>query len=120
MINHIWGNIYIGDDRDANSLRLIKKKEITAFLDLTKLHINEKLDEEAILQVEEAIIKLGDLLSRGNKVLVYCHAGIDRAPFVVAYYLHTEQEYPFSDAYDFVKHRRPQTIQHYEWYQEGR
>lgn len=120
MINQILGAIYIGDDHDAESIKLTKRKNITAFLDLTKLHIDVKLDEEAKDQVKEAVEKLRNLLSDGHVVLVFCHAGIDRSPFVVAYYLYTYHKYlgDFQNIYNFVKERRPQTFQHWEWVSE--
>lgn len=118
MINHIWGAIYIGDDHDAESIKLAKRKNITAFLDLTQLHIDVKLDEQAKDQVKDAVEKLFKLLVHGHKVLVFCHAGIDRAPFVVTYYLNRIAGYSFQDAYHLVKNHRPQTIQHWEWVSE--
>jgi len=118
MISHIWGNIFIGDEQDAMSWGYIKRNGITAILDLRELHIDLKLDKEAIHQVEDAIIELKRLTKNGNKTLVHCHAGIDRAPFIVAYYLHVYAGYPFQDAYDFVKWKRPQTIQHMEWFKQ--
>jgi len=118
MINHIWGGIYVGDDRDAASIKLIRKNKITAILDLTELHIDERLDEEAMNQVDRAIVRLSRLLSGGNNVLVHCHAGIDRAPFVVACYLYAYQNIPFFDAYDFVKMKRPQAMQHWDWFKQ--
>ncbi len=118
MINHIWGNVYIGDEQDALSQGYVNRTGITAVLDLRELHIDEKLDKEAIHQVGEAIIELKRLTSNGNKVLVHCHAGMDRAPFVVAYYLHVWAGYSFQDAYDLVKGKRPQTIEHWEWFSQ--
>jgi len=114
MINKIMPSIFIGDDRDASSIMLIKDTTITAILDLTNLHIDLVLDDEAIEQVETAVERLKGLVLRGNNVLVHCHAGIDRAPFVVAYFLY-KIGYNFQEAYDLVKEKRPQTIQHWEW-----
>ena len=120
MINHIWGHIYVGDEQDAMAHGYTKRTNITAFLDLRELHIDKKLDKEATHQVEDAIIELNYLLQNGNKVLVHCHAGMDRSPFVVAYYLHTYVDMGFSDAYDLVKWKRPQTIQHWDWFKQFR
>ena len=117
MINKVMPSIFIGDDRDATSIKLIKDSTITAILDLTNLHIDLVLDDEAINQVEEAVERLKGLVLRGNNVLVHCHAGIDRAPFVVAYFLY-KIGYSFQEAYDMVKEKRPQTIQHWEWFKQ--
>lgn len=113
MINHIWGNIYIGDDRDASSFKL--RKNFNGLLDLRGLHIDLKLDCEAMYQVLHAVSHLSRF-HRNGKVLCFCHAGMDRSPFVVALWLHLTQGYNFGVAYDFVKDRRPQTVQHFEWY----
>jgi len=65
-----------------------------------------------------------------EKVLVHCVAGMDRSPFVVARYLVekkrimprlTDKKMEFvsvrtmSEAYAFIKKKRPQIIEHPEW-----
>lgn len=65
-----------------------------------------------------------------KRILVHCTAGMDRAPFVVAYWIVTksnEEHNPVSNmskedlkfcianAYKFIKKRRPQVIEHMEW-----
>lgn len=118
MITEILPRVYIGDEQDANSLTLIKRYEITALLDLRNLHIDEKLDDEGILQIKRAASELSRLIGKGHTVLVHCHAGMDRAPFLVAYYLYKYKLELFRQAYDFVKEKRPQTLQHWEWVSE--
>jgi len=111
-MNYIWDNIYIGDEHDASSFKLTRGFKI---LDLRELHIDEKQDLKAVYQIYHALSELTYLHNQG-KVLVHCNAGIDRAPFVVALWFHITKGYDFDTSYDFVKKKRPQAIQHWEWY----
>lgn len=115
MISEILPTLFIGDARDAESKKLIEHYNIDAILDLTGLHIDETLDDEAVEQVNQAVKELNRLLDDYKTVLVHCHAGIDRTPFVVALALHRRLDIPFRRAYNYVKIMRPQTIQHWEW-----
>lgn len=51
-----------------------------------------------------------------KRIVIHCTAGIDRAPFVVAkYFVYNEYAQTISDAYNMIKKKRPQIIEHYEW-----
>ena len=47
--------------------------------------------------------------------LVYCHAGMDRSPFMIACFIHKELGFSIEHAYKIVKEGRPQTIIHDDW-----
>jgi len=85
--------------------------------------------------LEFAVYELGAILfgEPREHVLVHCTAGMDRSPFVVAKYLvdivktvpvlskEKDKAFDFVDvsdmqkAYVFIKTRRPQICEHYEW-----
>lgn len=79
------------------------------------------------LELEVAYSKLDSIFFADyqEKVLVHCVAGMDRSPFVVAKYLTKEgsvydgEEFhstrTMSEAYSFIKKKRPQIIEHLEW-----
>jgi len=55
-------------------------------------------------------------VNNGEKVLIHCIAGMDRSPFVVAEYLVRVKNFSsLADAYSFIKSKRPQIFEHYEW-----
>lgn len=58
---------------------------------------------------------LARLITKGTKIMIHCHAGIDRAPFVAAFIIHKMHGMPFREAYEFVATKRPQTMVHPEW-----
>lgn len=118
MINRIGWGVFIGDESDASNIDAIKDSKITTILDLRELSIDVNIDEDSIKQVQSFVNQLENLCAKGYNILVHCHAGIDRAPFVVALWLSKNFNCTFQEAYDFVKEKRPQTIQHFEWYSQ--
>ena len=49
------------------------------------------------------------------KILIHCTAGIDRSPFLVAFYLARSRHLDIADAYREIKKIRPCIIEHLEW-----
>jgi len=74
---------------------------------------------EAIkIELRTAAYMLELLAGKYERILVHCTAGMDRAPFVVAYWLHkysSMELWDFNKAYSFVKKKRPFIVEHYEW-----
>ena len=68
---------------------------------------------------------LTELFEKYERILVHCTAGMDRVPFVVAYWLNdkidwaldidTNFSFNIRKAYAFIKKKRPQIIEHLEW-----
>ena len=58
---------------------------------------------------------LASLVFQGVKIMIHCHGGIDRAPFVAAIIVRLVQGIPFRESYAFVATKRPQTMIHPEW-----
>ena len=77
------------------------------------------------IELRTAAYMLEQLTEKYNKILVHCTAGIDRSPFVVAYWLSdkidwaldidTSFDFNIRKAYSLIKEKRPQIIEHYEW-----
>jgi len=70
------------------------------------------------IELRTAAYMLELLAKKYKRILVHCTAGMDRAPFVVAYWIHkynSMELWDFNKSYSFVKEKRPQIIEHYEW-----
>ena len=81
------------------------------------------------IQLRTAAYMLEQLTEKYKRILVHCTAGIDRAPFVVAYWIGKysggkdvenmikdyDLRFWITRAYEFIKGKRPQVIEHMEW-----
>lgn len=54
-------------------------------------------------------------LSEKSKVLIHCHGGMDRSPFVAMLYYKLKHGCDFEEAYNHIQKVRLQTIVHYNW-----
>ena len=72
---------------------------------------------EYIRECKTAVMFLHNAMMDGERVLVHCTAGMDRAPFIVALYMSS----PFysldsvREAYKKIKAKRPVILEHEEW-----
>jgi len=115
MISRIIDRIYIGDEADVD-VRNLDRIGINTVLDLRHLNINlDHNRESSVIGVRTSVERLETYYRKNRTILVHCHAGIDRAPFIVALWLCTHDNFTFGEAYAFVKGKRPQTIEHWEW-----
>lgn len=57
--------------------------------------------------IEKAYQFIDNCLTKGEKVLVHCFAGISRSATVIIYYLMKKFQMSFTDAYNYVKLKRP-------------
>lgn len=78
-------------------------------------YFDEDGPKPEILELIKWIIKR---LANGQACILYCDRGIERSPFVAALVLANFYCTTFQFAYDYVKERRPQVIQHFEWLQK--
>lgn len=77
------------------------------------------------IQCRVAAYMLDLLTEKYKRIMVHCTSGIDRAPFVVAYYMgkidngysmtKSDLKFWISKAYKFIEYKRPQIIEHMEW-----
>lgn len=163
MISWITDNIAIGEYTDVINEELLKKEKIDCILSLrTGLGLEESMNESYLdfleglgiiyynvpvginphkdintikIELRTAAYMLEQLTNKYKRILVHCTAGMDRAPFVVAYWMLKHEPCPtllkkgddiFSmhkrdlrfwiiRAYEFIKEKRPQIIEHMEW-----
>ena len=109
--NEVIGNLFVGDDLyyDAEDYDFI--------MDLREWDAERTFIEEDYAYIAGMIYSLSLFHEphTGGKILVHCHGGMDRSPFVVAMYLHEYKDMEPMEAYELVKRRRPQTIIHDDW-----
>lgn len=114
MTTKILSNLYLGDTADAIRFGF-PTESLQGTLDLTGWHAEEEMRHNDFSTIEEAISIIDKYISNHLPLLVFCHAGIDRSPFIVACYIAKNYEYTPESAYDYVKQERPQTIIHDDW-----
>jgi len=148
MITWITENVAIGEYADAVNELLLEKEKIDCILSVTVISSLEEtsvLDRLGIpyfhvqvgrhqglepvkIELRTAAYMLEQLIVKYKRILVHCTAGIDRAPFVVAYWMmknrydscfgEFDEEYKrewMLHFYEFIKGKRPQVIEHMEW-----
>jgi protein-tyrosine phosphatase len=54
-------------------------------------------------------------LNLGQRVLVHCEEGCQRAPLVVAWFLKTRRGFTLDEAYELLKRRRPIVEDRRQW-----
>ena len=113
-MNRILGNLFLGDTTDAIRFSF-PMEPLQGTLDLTGWDVEMEIRHNAFQTINHAISIIEEYTSRGCPLLVFCHAGMDRSPFIVACYLAEHFDFTPEAAYDLVKKERPQTIIHDDW-----
>jgi len=143
MITWITDTVAIGEYFDVTE-KLIEKEKVTWVINLVEmietraqylanfptsicglswlpLIVDPDVDLVAFQRECRKIVK--ELLKRvimGERVLIHCIAGMDRAPFIVALLLGLTVDLTYTKtsvmgAYQVIKKLRPQIIEHLEW-----
>ena len=105
--NEIIRNLFVGDD-------LHNEEEFNVVIDLREWDAEKTFMDGDYQHIADIVRTMNNFISEG-KILVHCHGGMDRSPFVVALYLHVYKKIPPIEAYELVKKRRPETIIHDDW-----
>jgi len=114
MTSKILDNLYLGDLRDSHNFSF-PMIPVQSIIDLTGWHIENDIkngDDSTLWKVHTMLA-----YSHQYKIptLVHCHAGMDRSPFMVAWFLHDYMGMTPEEAYNLVKEKHPQTIVHDDW-----
>ena len=114
-MNRIVANLFLGDTTDAIRFGF-PMEPIQGTLDLTGWDAEKEINANDFSTVKQAIEIIDSYLSKHHPLLVFCHAGMDRSPFVVACYLLKEYDNMTPTiAYGDVKRVHPQTMIHDDW-----
>lgn len=137
--NEIIKNVWIGDIDDArvwegNKICVLEKypKDYTqiknsvlipilsrVITNVTPTNKREMIADEDAQVLMENIDLVSTLIQNhvmsGDKVLVHCIGGMERSPLAVTWYLHKNAGVPLTDAFDYVKKKRPQALNRIQW-----
>lgn len=113
-MNRILHNLFLGDTTDAIRFSF-PMEPLQGTLDLTGWYAEMEIRHSAFQTIDKALEIIEAYVSKEAPILVFCHAGMDRSPFIVACYLTKHYEHTPESAYEYVKQERPQTIIHDDW-----
>jgi len=126
--NKIIHDIWVGDLEDAKvwdgnilcvleSLPEDEPKQALLIPILKSPHEHlEDVDAEAIMPNLELIAHvIQNHVDSKTKLLVHCMGGMERSPLALTWYMHERKGMEFSDAYDYVKLKRPQALNRIQW-----
>ena len=122
-ITEVLPSLYLGNAMDAANGELLTSSNIRYILNLTKtcpnyfltdpeykykqIKIEDSCREDIKGIVEEAIEFIDLAKSNDSGVLIHCQGGVSRSPTVTIAYIMHLNGLSLSDAYEFVKTRRP-------------
>ena len=114
MTTRILSHLFLGDTTDAIRFGF-PMEGIQGTLDLTGWDAEKEIYRDDFTTVNEAIQIIDSYISKNRSLLVFCHASMDRSPFIVACYLYRYFEHTPKTAYEYVKQEHAQTIIHDDW-----
>ena len=117
-----WGeteiitNLFVGDLQDAQHFEGMIISVLPDVLHgepRRAIQIPFLANGRATLDSTAALIEAA--LALGQRVLVHCEEGCERAPLVIAWFLKTRRGYILDDAYTLLKSRRPIVRDRRKW-----
>jgi protein-tyrosine phosphatase len=70
---------------------------------------------EGVVTLDKTAALIDAELEQGNRVLVHCEEGCERAPLVVAWFLKTRRGNTLDEAYALLKTKRPMVVDRRRW-----
>ena len=114
--SEIIANLFVGDLQDAQKF---DGTIISVLPDIPEGEPAEAIHMPILARGIESLDSAAELidamLARGNRVLVHCEEGCERAPLVVAWFLKTRRAMSLDDAYALLKSRRPTVEDRRRW-----
>jgi protein-tyrosine phosphatase len=101
-------NLFVGDLQDAQRFDGVIINVLPDLIEGEPAHaIHMPFLADGIDSMERSAALIDDALTRGNRVLVHCEEGCERAPLVIAWFLKTRRAMTLDQAYALLKSRRP-------------
>ena len=101
-------NLFVGDLQDAQKFSGTIISVLPDVPDGEPAQaIHMPLLADGIASMEKTATLIDELLMRGDRVLVHCEEGCERAPLMVAWFLKTRRSMTLDRAYALLKRRRP-------------
>lgn len=122
--NQILPNLWLGNLRAAQDEAFLRNAGIQAVFNCTKdapfhpsirrryrIPVDDNLQEDEIRNLElwsyEIVYKMINEYKQGHPIYVHCHAGMQRSPAVVAFFLMAVHRMSADQAKAYIKQRRP-------------
>jgi len=113
-MNWIDDRLAVGDLTDTTMRDALKHEGIEFVIDV-RVHFDHVTNNMTPMpSIWKFANDLLDLTEK-SKVMIHCHGGIDRSPFVAMLYYKLKHGCDYNEAYKVVCKQRPQTIIHDEW-----
>lgn len=115
-ISWVDDRLAIGDITDVTLREGLRLSGIECIID-TRIHFAESGNPPDMNPLPSIWKFANDILelSEHSKILLHCHGGMDRSPFVAMLYYKLKHGCDFEEAYNHIQKVRPQTIVHYDW-----
>jgi protein-tyrosine phosphatase len=120
MMTQISDSIFIGNSQDHKRLDVLKTTGITAVYNVAA-DLNTEWCTEIVYvkcglwdgpagsnRIELAVDLLEKLVDGGERVLIHCHEGCNRSPYIVAKYLAKKNGTDWKKEFEGIKVKRPQ------------
>lgn len=106
--SEIIENLFVGDLQDAQHFDGMIINVLPDLLEGEPAHaIHMPFLAKGLETLERTADLIDDGLGRGQRVLVHCEEGCERAPLVIAWFLKTRRAMTLDEAYALLKSRRP-------------
>jgi protein-tyrosine phosphatase len=106
--SEIIPNLFVGDLQDAQRFEGVIINVLPDLLEGEPAQaIHMPFLTEGLTSLERTAEVIDAALTRGERVLVHCEEGCERAPLVVAWFLKTRRAMTLDEAYALLKRRRP-------------
>ena len=115
-ISWVDSQVAIGDITDVTLREGLRLQGVEFIID-TRLHFAESGNPPDMCPLPSVWKFANDILelSEKSKVLLFCHGGIDRSPFIAMLYYKLKHGCDFEEAYKHIQKVRPQCMVHDEW-----
>lgn len=111
-------NVSVGGWRDAITSSRLRNTGADFVVDARAL-FDQVLYGYRRVPIVDRILRTADLLAtcseKGPKIMIRCHHGRDRSPFVAMVYVSRKYDMNYRDAYVTVKQKVPRTVYHWDW-----
>jgi len=114
--SEIVENLFLGDLQDAQRFAGLIINVLPDIPDIEPPHaIHHPILRNGIDSMNRTAEFIEAALARGDRVLVHCEEGCERAPLVIAWFLNTRRGMTLDEAYALIKSRRPIVVDRRRW-----
>ena len=120
VMSQISENVWLGSILEASNFQWLKSKGITHILNVAyeipnffsnyfvykKLPLDDSLSQDIKPALILSYVFIDNVLRRGGKIFIHCHAGISRSSSMLIHYLMRKYGITYDNAKIYVRQRR--------------